>query len=360
MNMRCRKQLKALALIAILGIAAMTAAGQATEKRHKRILWLGGDDPYLFFVAGQPFLVAAERGRSAVLLRYPEMEVVRKLDGPANVPVETIKTSSNGKYLAVFFHAGSFHVEGSVRVWNVATGESRLILDDASMAYEFHPTEDRIVVWQPKGGLTQWSLGEGGGKQFGPSITAVKSVDRTNLSLSSDGRYALVKGSCQDDKLGWQFCVCALEDGSIVARTNFTARAAMERYAHEVEGNLEFVEILEATKLPSKIKSSLRLDDTSEERSGFHVDAYSHCSELGKSRRICYSSSSVSGSSASGVRWEIRPRDDLDARMMTSFAASADGRWAALGIDGVSVLLYDTDQLDGSGKPTLIKRFEMP
>jgi hypothetical protein len=180
------------------------------------------------------------------------------------------------------------------------------------------------------------------------------------LSLSSDGRYALIKGSCQDDKLGWQFCVCGLEDGSMVARTNFTAGAAGDRYAHEVEGNLEFEEILEATKLPSKIKRSLRLDDTSEERSGFDVGAYPACSEFGKGRRICYSFQFVSGSSASGVRWEIRPRDDLDARMMTSFAASADGRWAALGIDGVSVLLYDTDQLDTNGKPTLVKRFEMP
>jgi hypothetical protein len=359
--MLSKKQLKPLALIVALGILAMTGAAEGAEKkRRKMVLWLGGNDPYLFFVVGQPFLVAAERGRSAVLLRYPEMEVVQKLDGPAKVPVETIKTSPDGKFLAVFFHAGSFHVEGSVRVWNTVTGESRLILDDASMAYELHPTEERLVVWQPKGGLTQWSLGEGGGKQVGPAITAVKSVDRTNLSLSSDGRYALIKGSCQDDKLSWQFCVCGLEDGSMVARTNFTAGAAGDRIAHAVEDNLEFVEILEATKLPSKIKRSLRLDDTSEERSGFDVGAYPACSEFGKGRRICYSFQFVSGSSAGGVRWEIRPRDDLDARMMTSFAASADGRWAALGIDGVSVLLYDTDQLGPNGKPTLVKRFEMP
>ncbi len=359
--MLSKKQLKPIALLVALGILAMTGAAEGAGKRRKMVLWRGGNDPYLFFVVGQPFLVAAERGRSAVLLRYPEMEVVQKLEGPAKVPVETIKTSPNGKFLAVFFHAGSFHVEGSVRVWNTVTGESRLILDDASMAYELHPTEERLVVWQPKGGLTQWSLGEGGGKQVGPAITAVKSVDRTNLSLSSDGRYALIKGSCQDDKLGWQFCVCDLDDGSIVARTNFTDRARMEGpYAHEIEGNLEFVEILEATKLPSKIKRSLRLDDTSEERSGFDVEYQGACSEFGKGRRLCYSSSGVTGYSDRGVRWAIGAREDLDARMMTSFAASADGRWAALGIDGVSVLLYDTDQLAPNGKPTLVKRFEMP
>ena len=30
------------------------------------------------------------------------------------------------------------------------------------------------------------------------------------------------------------------------------------------------------------------------------------------------------------------------------------------GIDGVSVLLFDTEQIDPNGKPAMVKRFEMP
>lgn len=359
--MLSRRQLKPLALMAILGILAMTGTAQGGEKRHKRILMLGRDDPFLLFIPGQPLLVAAERGRSALLLHYPDLAVVRKLEGPGEQKLARVESSPSGKWLTEFFQTS--RTAGTLHVLNSATGEPQLVLDDASLAFEFHPTEERLIVWQPKAGtISQWSLGGGESKRVGLSITTVKSVDHANMRLSTDGRYALIKGSCEADKKRWDACILNLEDGSTVAQTKFIYNdkyweaARHERaMAFPADDYPEFVEALYKTKL----RSTGDADEKAAPGSSFHVDAYSSCSELGKGRRFCYSSSTVTGSSNGGADWEIDVRDDLEARMITSFAASADGHWIALGIDSVSVLLFDTENLD-SGAPKLVKEFEMP
>lgn len=58
--------------------------------------------------------------------------------------------------------------------------------------------------------------------------------------------------------------------------------------------------------------------------------------------------------------WSLEVRGDLGGRVITAFSASPDGRWVAIGIDDVNVELFDTEQLDPKGQPTLVKHFDMP
>src|SRR4051794_14044453 len=162
------KIIRPVALVAVIGILLATGTARAAEGRRRRIMQ-NVDDPYLAFVPGQPLIFAAERGRSVIFLRYPDLEVDRPLDVPSDRRLEVIKGSPDGTWIAGFFEESSFRVAGKLRVWNVATGQTTLVLDDASMAFNFLD-ENRLIAWQPKSGITQWELSATEAKQVGAVV----------------------------------------------------------------------------------------------------------------------------------------------------------------------------------------------
>lgn len=359
------KRFKLLSLIVALAILAMAATAEEPAKKRRTKLFTGPDNPYLVFVPGQPMLVAVERGRAALLLRYPELEVVRKLEGVSEQKLDTIKSSPDGTWLVGFFDDRILKTGGTLRVWNTTTGESYLFLDDASRAFQFHPTESRLVVWQPKGGITQWTLGEGESKRVGPAIT-LHHVWGESMRISNDGRYLLIEGGC-GGKEYWEFCVYDLKDGSTVSGTRRENKMGTSGHwlAIPIENYKEFSEILASTQLDQPVE-------------------HSNCKRVGEHRALCRDRASVAlveldsvqPQSALSVRlfpgryiWEFRAgTEPANARDLNSCALSADGRWLAVGANGKDVLLFDTEQLESTSnwlagtwkQPTLVKRFEMP
>jgi hypothetical protein len=252
-------------LLAVLGIVAMIEPAQGAEKTRRRILQ-NPNDPYLAFVPGQPLLFAAERGRSVVYLRYPELVVERKLETPADRRLDVIKASPDGTWIAGFFEQGNLRAGGELRVWKLTTGETRLRLDDASRAYEFMD-DHRLVVWQPKGGITQWDLGEPEARRFGPVITGVDLVQNNvschGMYLSPDARYLLICGTCRGGESNsktdwWDYCLYDLSDGATVGWSEDPGAANIPAWPRDGEERMgdpkfsrQFSELLIGTNIGS-------------------------------------------------------------------------------------------------------------
>jgi hypothetical protein len=245
--MRSTKTLKPVALIVAIGILAMTAMAQGAEKKRRRYIQ-GFNDPYLAFVPGQPLLFAAEHGRSVLFLSYPELEVHRKIEVAPDRKLESIKASPDGAWIALFFEVSSFRTGGTLRVLKLATGQTHLLLDDASRAFDFMDN-NRLIAWQPKSGITQWDLGESEGKRVGSAVTSLGSVFRDYMVLSSDRRYLLIQGSCRgaepNSRTDWSYCLYDLNDGSTVGWSDAPAAGVREagEFTHE------FTELLIGTNV---------------------------------------------------------------------------------------------------------------
>lgn len=359
--------LVALTAAAVLLGAAVSVEG--AEKDHKKKWLMRYDDPYVAFVPEQPWLVATERSQGTVLLlRYPELELVRKLESPSGQKLLRVESSSDGRWLAGLFG------DDSLRVWNLTTGEQFLTVDSASRAFELTPAGARLVVWQPKVGITQWSLEDA--RRVGPVISSIHHVFRDQMALSSDGRYLLMNGSCRDQDEWRDFCVYDLTDGAIVASTDadrrdprfWTWRSPEDEGGLPLENEAEFLEILQATGL-----------DEPED---------SVCTALDEEEALCCGGSvalvepraAPTLPQAEALHefsgryvWEIRPgQKHVGARLFNSCALSGDRRWVAVGADGRDVLLFDTQKLEPKQmgmfgltayswrQPALVERFEMP
>jgi hypothetical protein len=402
------KRQVALSLVVLLTLLASATTVSAAQKKRK--LMQTKDDPYLLFVPGQPLLAAAARGSSVLLLRYPELEVFKTLDTPNDGRTGIrFRASHDGAWLAGYFSKVTLGVPrgaGVVYVWKTETGETALKLEDASMAFEFLPSEHRLVVWQPKLGMTQWALGDGGARQVGQAMASVSSVDSSNdgwllvdadvkdpkavvdsainvsgagegMRISADGRHVLVRGACRIGKKSVEICIHRLEDSSLVGSARVITNdvfwsskrpdESLKRGAAllPIEGYAKFVELLESTKLKDE---------------GPAVGtAYATCQVWGDEHLLCQNAgfvklqeipdsaeTTMDGFPASRSLWEVHTGDEV-GRFINSCAVSADGRWAAVGVDGFTVLLFNTQSLDamksflGSWKqPELVKRFEMP
>jgi hypothetical protein len=402
------KRQVALSLVILLTFFASATTVSAAKKRRKYMQTQ--DDPYLLFVPGQPLVVAAARGSSVLFLGYPELEVFKTLDAPADGRTGIrFRASHDGAWLAGYFSKVTLGVPrgtGVVYVWNTQTGETAMKREDASMSFEFLPNEDRLVIWQPKQGMTQWALGEGGAKQVGQAIASVTFVNAANdgwllvdadvkepkavvdsainvsgtgegMRISTDGRYVLVRGTCRIGKETADICIHRLEDDSLVGSarviTNdvyWSSQRPDERLKRgatllPVEGYAKFVELLQSTNLKDE---------------GPAVGtAYATCRVWGNEHLLCWNAvfvklqempetekTTMDGFPASRSLWEVHAGDEV-GRFVNSCALSADGRWAAIGVDGYNVLLFDTQTLErmknflGSWKqPALVKRFELP
>lgn len=408
------KPLKPLFLIVILGILAMTGMAQGAEKKRRKLVqW--PNVPYLAFGPGQPLLFAAERGRSAFFLSCPELEVTRKIEAAPDRKPEIFKASPDGVWMGVFFGVSSLRSGGTLRVLKLATGETHLLLDDASRAFELMDN-NRLIVWQPKGGITQWVLGEGEGKQVGPVITTATLV-QVNISsngfyLSPDGRYLLISGTCGTGVEGhskwesWDFCLYDLNDGATLG----WAENPIELTSHSATGRFtrEFSELLVGTNVDptgggeqpacKKVGQNRELcsgaravtlietvvpaegetpapdspgsaDAPKEDRAPQRPAAGFEGIARELKERQKATAASAAERKAARVReaaanprralWTIRSGEEI-GRFFNSSALSADGRWLALAVDGVRVLLFDTEQLQPNGEPTLVKQFEMP
>ena len=419
--MLSKKTLEPLALLIAIGIVAMTAMAEGAEKKRRRFIQ-SFNDPYLAFVPGKPLLFAAEHGRSVVYLRYPELEVERKIEVAPDRKLESIKTSPDGTWVALFFEMSGFHTGGTLRVLKLATGETHLLLDDASRAFEFMDN-NRVIAWQPKGGITQWELGEGEGKRVGPAVTSLGSVYRDSMVLSSDSRYVLIQGSCRgsdpNSRADWAYCLYDLNDGSTVGWSNARAAgygAEGDFYPQDGEFTPEFTELLIGTNVK------------------LATEPESICHKVGQNRNLCNNAAAVTffetavtteaekttttptppasaeapkerplgkpglnfkdivqelkerqkaaNADAEAARarradankngknrilWTIRAGAEI-GRFINSCALSADGRWVALASMGVNVSLFDTEQseakknlLNGEWQePIMVKQIELP
>jgi len=370
------------------------------------------DDPYLAFVPGQPLIFAAERGRSVIFLRYPDLQVDRPLDVPTDRRLEVIKGSPDGTWIAGFFEESSFRVAGKLRVWNVATGQASLVLDDASMAFNFLD-DNRLIAWQPKSGITQWELSATEAKQVGVVVAPENSVFRDNMYPSPDRRYLLIKGTCRGGEANsktdwWDYCVYDLSNGSTVgwaedpeSATAWNKTGKFTRQFTEllIGANIDstfgmrqsnckkvgptrelcndgaavtLVETTEATvtspppapkeapkEAPARPKFGLNFKEMArqikEASQAIAADAQTYRATLnsaGRNRRIL---------------WAIRAGEEI-GRHINSCALSADGRWVAVGSMGVTVSLFDTEHLEPKKnlmngewqEPVMVKQFEMP
>jgi hypothetical protein len=409
------KTLKPLAFTAAVAILVMTGSAHGAEKKRRRIMQ-NIDDPYLAFVPGQPLLFAAERGRAVLLLHYPDLEISRKLDAPPDRKLDVIKSSPGGTWIAGFFEESSFRQGGTLRVWNLATGESHLVLDDASRAFEFLD-DNRLIVWQPKSGITQWGLGEGQGKQVGPVITSATNVQvnvaTQGMYFSPDHRYLLVSGSCRGDDPKTDIAEYCLYDTSDGATVGWTAEDPQSM--NNPNGGVfsrQFNELLVTTKVDvtgagpadckqagqnrqlcsdpvyvslietyvvseaEKEKARQAAEAPQESRPLKRVplkDIINEMKERGKAADAEAEASrarraAIAAASGRRVVWTIRSGDELGGRFINSCAVSADGRWVAIAAQGVTVSLFDTGNLESKSsflngawqEPVMVKQFEMP
>jgi WD40 repeat protein len=341
------KSVRPLALIAVIGIVAIAASANGAEKKRRRLMQ-NINDPYLAFVPGQPLLLAAERGRSMLFLSCPELGVARTLDVPQDRKLESIKTSPDGTWIATFFEQSSFRTGGTLRVSKI-TGETQLLLDDASRAFDFLD-DKRLIAWQPKSGITQWELGGPEARRIGAPITSVTDVFRDYLYFSPDGRYLLIKGTCHGDDpkadLG-QYCVFDLSDSATLAWTDDPETHAGGKFTRQ------FTELLVATNIDST--------------GGTAKEA---CRKAGENRELCSDAAAVTlvdTTSGRTALWTIRAGDEI-GRFINSAALSSDGRWVAVASMGVTVSLFDTGHLEPKKnflngawqEPVMIKQIEMP
>ena len=339
--------------ITALGLLALPSADGAEPKRRK--LMNSIDDPYVAFVPGHPWIFVAERGRSVTILKYPELETVRTLaESEKGRSLLFVEVSPDGEWLAGYFGNPGFmgtgitlQSEGTLRVWNTSTLETGLLLDDVSMAFEFDKSSQRMVVWQPKVGITQWTVGPES-KRIGPTITSISNIQQKRMFLSTDDRYVLTDGACPAAGDWWDYCLYSLEDGQLVGWIDDPTKGDVNEKQLR-----DFRELMAATKMD--------LPD---------AETSPTCRRQGEKRFVCYDAGSVWLSERDGETsrtvWMVRGTEF--GRFYNSGAVSADGKWAAVGVDGKRVLLFDTEHLEDKKsfvvgpwqQPSLVKQFELP
>jgi len=412
------KTLKPLAFFAVVAILAMAGSAQGTGKKRRRIMQ-NIDDPYLAFVPGQPLLLAAERGGAVLFLHCPDLEISRKLEAPPDLKLDVIKASPDGAWIAGFFEESIFRQGGTLRVWKLATGETHLVLADASRAFDFMDN-NRLIVWQPKGGITQWAVGEGEGKRVGPVITSATNVQvniaTKGMYFSPDHRYLLISGGCYGDDPKTDFgryCLYDTNDGSTVGWTeedptsmnnpngeHFSrqfnellvttgvdatgggagncAQVGQNRQLCSDPVQVNLVETTVVAEVPKETQPVPVAEEAPKEapapqRRIPFMNIVSELQERGKAAAAEVEASRArraAAAAASGRRvlWTIRSSDELGGRFINSCAVSADGRWVAVAAQGVTVSLFDTTHLEAKSnflngswqEPVMIKQFEMP
>lgn len=348
----------------VLGILALAGTAKGADRKVKG--WMSPDDPYVAFVKGQPLLVAATGGRT-VLLSLPDLKLVRTLEGAAEEQrLLLARSSPDGAWIAgfiarpgLFGMKGHYRGEGTLQVWNTATGESRLVLKDASMAFDFNAAGDRLIMWQQQGGIGQWTLADG--KQAGSAITSADRVD--DLRVSNDGLYLLVKGRCHAENANWDFCLYRLEDGSATAWTRAVKNDETwkTKWAGPktipMEDYEEFDEVVDSV-------DAVDILPCAHSRKGRLL-----CSDAGTVMLALPAKSKdqrIAGFPVSRVIWTIRGGEDV-GRFINSCALDPDGRFVAVGADGENVLLFDSRHLESNGnlilgnwmQPAFVKRFAM-
>jgi len=415
------KTIKPLAF-AVITIVAMAGSTQAAEHKRKRYIQKF-DDPYLVFVPGKPLLFAGEHGRTPVFLRYPELDVDRKIDVPADRTLQIVKASPDGTWIGCFFEQSSFRSEGTLRVWKLDTLETHLLRDDAAAAFEFLDN-NRLIIWQPKIGITQWALGEGEAKQFGPVITTATNVQvnvRSNgFYLAPDRRYLLTSGRCHGDDPrddSADYCVYDLSDGSTVGwgddpetamtptfqldpKTGNRIRTFSSPFSELLIGtnidltgggppactpagqNLELcrsaaaVSLIDTTVVAEAEKPAEPATASTEapqpaptpRPAGGFKGILGSFKEAGQAVAAVVQAARATQRGAAKNRrviWTIQSGDEIGGRFINSCALSADGRWVAVATMGMTVSIFDTTQLqskdDGAWQePLMVKQIDLP
>jgi len=362
-------------LLTLLLILFLPAVIAGKDKKDQKKRFKSPDDLVVAFVHGEqlvrfhhwsvgdghlayPAMRIAERERSEPELRFRSLVVDRE------DTLMRYALSQDRRWVAVRYK------KGPLEVTNLETGETVLSLTEKlSRSFDFHPTEDRFLIFQPKVGITQWDLERG--VRVEPTLSAAM-VGVTFFEIAPSGNYLRTEGRCEADKWSYDYCIFDLRDGSTVAWAddlNDLGRLRVDEKDQALAA--DYQDLLAATGF---ISESQREDAEAERIPG--------CRRLGDGRLFCCDPATVvltddslppaepeSESPRRGALgllgipslqsapqafpgrflWKIAASRERKKLFINSCDLSTDQRWVVLGVNSEEVLLFSTDQLETVG-----------